>query len=197
MKMLVIKSHLSFLHRLLSLPDSATSKSILILRTNGPSHSGFFPAVSTPSYRNLIFPPVKELLGSPLPSKQAWMAHIHSTLLFSVADSLTSSATHMPSLSNVVNLHSKLNGRPLPLIASFKGDIGLSRLNNFRLRLLLHCSILNKDTAAFHIHPTRSRSPLCPVCKMATEDAYHFIVDCHPLQQTRDRWLSRLGISLS
>ena len=123
------------------------------------------------------------------------MAHIHSTLLFSVADSLTSSTTHMPSLSNVVNLHSKLNGRPLPLIASFKGDIGLSRLNNFRLQLLLHCSILNKDTAAFHIRPTRSRSPLCPVCRMATEDAYHFIVDCHPLQQTRDRWLSRLGIS--
>ena len=155
-----------------------------------------FPAVSTPSYRNLIFPLLRKCWAPHfLLNKLGWLTFIPLCFSQSRTVSHRSSATHMPSLSNVVNLHSKLNGRPLPLIASFKGDIGLSRLNNFRLRLLLHCSILNKDTAAFHIRPTRSRSPLCPVCRMATEDAYHFIVDCQPLQQTRDRWLSRLGIS--
>ena len=138
--------------------------------------------------QELDLPFMKDLLSS-FPTKLAWKAHVRATLLILVDEQLKQAAL---SLNYVVNLHSKLNGKPLP---SFKGDIMLTQLNNFRIRLLLHYSILNGDTSAFHACPDRVRDPICPVCNAASEDAYHFVAVCPPLQHIRDRWLPRLQIS--
>ena len=141
--------------------------------------------------QELDLPPVKDLISS-TPTKLAWKTQVRATLLLSVDEQFRQAA-----LNYVINLHSKLNGKPLPIIASFKGDTMLTQLNNFRIRLLLHCSILNADTLVFHACHGRSRDPVCPVCNAASEDAYHFIAVCPPLQQVRDRWLSQLQISSS
>ena len=38
-------------------------------------------------------------------------------------------------------------------VADLQSDTYLTCLNNFHLRLLLHCSDLSEDTAALHIRP--------------------------------------------
>ena len=193
MRLLIIKAHLSLLFRILTLPDSATAKAILLARYETSSSNCYSRRIGM-ILQELDLPFVKDLLSS-FPTKLAWKAHVRATLLILVDEQLKQAALNMHSLNYVVNLHSKLNGKPLPIIASFKGDIMLTRLNNFRIRLLLHCSILNGDTSAFHARPDRVRDPICPVCNAALEDAYHFVAVCPPLQHIRDRWLPRLQIS--
>ena len=175
MRSLIIMGHLSFLYRILSLPDSASNCS------SNRIHS---------ILEEMVLPSVSELTLS-LPSKKAWNAHIRATLLLSVGEQLQREAATKPSLSNARLLHSKFNGKPLSI---FKGDIGLSRLNNFRLRLILQCSILNKDTSSFHSLPGRVRDPTCPLCHASLEDVAHFVTVCPYLKSVQDRWLPHLQI---
>ena len=105
------------------------------------------------------------------------------------------SSKHMPSLADVVNVPYNLCAKPINLVACFRGDVSLARLNNFRFRLLTRCPGLNKDTAVFHPRTNGSRDPICGLCKSSVEDNRHFICDCPALQQVRDSWLPKLSVS--
>ena len=99
-------------------------------------------------------------------------------------------ATHMPYLSDVVKVTYLFRAKPIEMVACFWGDVGLARLNNFRIRLVTYCPGLNKDTAVFHPRLNRTRGVICSFCHSSVEDAYHFICVCSALQQVRDSWLS-------
>ena len=109
-----------------------------------------------------------------------------------VKDQLLSAASHMPSLAEVTKIPSKCNAKPTRIISCFRGNISLTRLNNFRLRLLLHCAALNEDTAVFHPRINRSRDPTCSLCRKGIENAFHFICECPALQKIRANWSSQL-----
>ncbi len=75
------------------------------------------------------------------------------------------------------------------LFLLFKDDISLARLIQFRVRLLLHCSELNDDTAKFRNRSNIIRNCICPLCSSEVESAYHFLVSCTALDSTRCRWV--------
>ena len=80
-------------------------------------------------------------------------------------DTFDSSATSMPSLSDLVALEPPKLSKIHPILTYTKGDTRVVRLNNLRLRLLLHCSFLNQHTSSFRTSARySSRSPICPVC---------------------------------
>ena len=94
--------------------------------------------------------------------------------------------------TTVVMAPSKCNAKPTPIVSCFRGDISLTRLNNFRLTLLLHCAALNEDTAIFHPRIDRSRDPTCSLCNKDAESPLHFICICPALQDTRASWIPSL-----
>ena len=100
-------------------------------------------------------------------------------------DFVLEASSHMSSLSDVINVSYPFHAKPLPIVTCFKGDISSARLSNFRIRLLLHCPALNKDTAVFHLRANKSRDPLCSLCHSAVEDAHIAILHCHPLSSHR------------
>ena len=142
----------------------------------------------------LDLPSIPELLSS-LPSNLAWKSHVKAMLYVRFQDLVLEAANHMPSLADVVNVPYNLRAKPINLVACFRGDVSLARLNNFRFRLLTHCPGLNKDTAVFHPRINRSRDPICGLCKSSVEDNRHFICDRPALQQVRDSWLPKLSVS--
>lgn len=194
-QLLVQKRHLSFLHAVLSLPDSAISKRLLLARCHLTPSRGF-PHQVVNILSDLDLPSVVELNNS-LPSKAAWKAHIKSILYLSLHELLLDSSSRMSSLTDIVHVPSRLDGRPLPLMSAFKGEVSFTRLSNFRWRLLLHCAALNQDTSVFHPRLNRSRDPSCPCCAHPLEDAEHFICSCPALQDIRVRWLPVLGLDSS
>ncbi len=104
--------------------------------------------------QELDLPSIDELLFD-LPSKYSWQAHIKSILHNLLNSRLIESAVSMSSLSEVALIPFKGDARPHPLVSLFRDDISLSRHLNKRLRLLLHCPGLNKDTSKFHARPNR------------------------------------------
>ncbi len=72
------------------------------------------------------------------------------------------------------------------------GDPKLTRLNNFRIRLIVGCGGLGKDTARFRVRNTGAmpNDSSCKLCYSgSTEDAVHFI-SCPALAEERQRLLS-------
>ena len=97
-------------------------------------------------------------------------------------------------MSIIAGLNPRLHGKPSSLITCFRNDNDLTRLNNFRLRLILNCAALNHDTAKFHPRLNRSRDPICSLCKGACEDTRHVVSMCPALQHIRDAWLPLLAV---
>ena len=72
------------------------------------------------------------------------------------------------------------------------GDPALTRLNNFRIRLLVGCDGLEKDAARFRSRNTGrpAGDPTCKLCGADSEDAVHFIFSCQALSVRRRGLLS-------
>ena len=90
--------------------------------------------------------------------------------------------------------------KPFRHWSSTVGNVRLTRLNNFRIRLLVGCDGLEKDAARF-----RSRrqpdvevgDAVCKVCGNSTEDALHFISFCPALATARTNLLRAAPGSIS
>ena len=114
----------------------------------------------------LDFPDVDDL-ATIFPSNQAWSAFVKSTLYLHFYDLLDSEVHKMPSLAQISVIHPSKMAKIHPILSYTKGDVKLNRLNNFHLRLLLHCSVHNKDTSMFHISDKYDqRSAVCPACRI-------------------------------
>ena len=101
----------------------------------------------------------------------------------------------MPSLAQISVIHPPKMAKIHPILSYTKGDVKLNRLNNFHLRLLLHCSVLNKDTSMFHISDKYDqRSAVCPACGADMEDSFHFVSVCPAYVHIRESWCTQLRI---
>ena len=76
------------------------------------------------------------------------------------------------------------------------GDPGLTRKNNFRVRLLVGCDGLNLDSSRFHNRRGVPLSSECPLCRSGAEDSYHFIATCPALEPERLAFLSNAPQSI-
>ena len=111
------------------------------------------------------------------------------------------SSHEMSSLSDIASISPPKISKVHPIISYTKGDTQLSRLNNFRLRLLVHCSWLNHHSDHTAVFRSTDRFPvhssLYPVCGADVEDALHFVSICSGLETIRQLWLARLQVSSS
>ena len=64
------------------------------------------------------------------------------------------------------------------------GDCGLTR-KNFRIRMLVGCDGLNRDSSRFHNRRDDPLSAECALCRTSIEDPYHFIATCSALAYER------------
>ncbi len=94
----------------------------------------------------------------------------------------------MSSLSELGCFELPRAGRPLPLIACTRGDPGLTRLNNCRVRLVVHCSVLAQHTLSFHARPGRIRDARCILCECDIGNSFHFVCCCPAFQPMRSRY---------
>ena len=69
------------------------------------------------------------------------------------------------------------------LASSSSLDPTLTRLNNFRMRLLVGCDGLEQNAARFRYRNTGT-APSDPLCKLDQEDAVHFTAVCSRLCPT-------------
>ena len=69
------------------------------------------------------------------------------------------------------------------------GNTKLTRLNNFRIRLLVGCDGLNHDTSRFRNRKVANPAQCC-LCSLGTEDAEHFISKCPALSAERQSMLN-------
>ena len=84
-------------------------------------------------------------------------------------------------------------GKPVPHWAITRGLPVLTRMNNFRVRLLFGCDGLELDVSRFRYRQLSSRStgdPTCPLCLSGREDFMHFVTQCSALLSARDRLLA-------
>ena len=90
--------------------------------------------------------------------------------------------------------HSLLNcllfvGKPAQHWNSTRGLPALTRLNNFRIRLLVGCNGLEADASRFrcrHLPTIPQSSAICRICKSGSEDPAHFIAHCCGLSSVRE-----------
>ena len=67
---------------------------------------------------------------------------------------------------------------PVPQWSITRGDVNLTRMTIFRIRLLVGCHGLECDAALFRSRSTsvlRSQDPSCKLCGAPCEDALHFV----------------------
>ena len=88
---------------------------------------------------------------------------------------------HMPFLESCEDYHISSCDikmlRPLPHWSSTVGEPKLTRMNNFRIRLLVGCDGLEQDASCFRTRNNGAtpKDPTCKLCKLAVEDADHFV----------------------
>jgi hypothetical protein len=202
-KYLLLSKQLMLLHSILSLTTESAQKRLLMARLQSDpdlcvrlNKRSFMTSVQA-SLEELDLPDIY-LLSQQLPSKQAWKCHIKTLLFCQLASEFEAQQACSDSLRHAAHLsHNIIMGKMAPILLSSKGDVSLSRLLNFRIRLILGCSSLNVDTAAFHARPGRIRDPICSLCNQQPENIEHFLLRCPSLQETRCKWLSTVLSSIS
>ena len=80
-------------------------------------------------------------------------------------------------------------GKPTPHWSVTRGLPKLTRLNNFRIRLLVGCDGLEADGSRFKRRKYAAAAvndPTCRLCKLEPAVPAHFILRCSALVSTRD-----------
>ena len=131
--------------------------------------------------RRLNLPELPTLLNSP-PKTQTLKTYIRKNLALRAHVEFLE--THESSFLGSCELHLL---KPAPHWGVTVGDPALTRLNNFRIRLLVGCDGLEHDAARFR-HRTTGATPSDPSCKLCgheKEDAIHFAAVCPRLDDAR------------
>ncbi len=111
--------------------------------------------------RSLLALAIEELLSDKPPSRCCWKLFLKIQQYSLLRKEFNVAPISMSSLSELGRFELPRAGRPLLLIACTRGDPGLTRLNNFRVRLVVHCSVLAQHTLSFYARPGRIRDARC------------------------------------
>ena len=177
---LISQRSLGFIIATANLPSDSLARQVLVARAATPNAKG-----TIKRYRELLsglsLPELSALLSTP-PKNEPWKAFIKKNLaLRAHVDFLeTQDASYLGSCD--LQLH-----RPAPHWRVTVGDPTLTRLNNFRIRLLVGCDGLEHDAARFWYRNTGAApsDPSCKLCGHDQEDAVHFIAVCPRLENAR------------
>ena len=180
---LVQQRQLNFIVSVANLDSNALPRKILSTRSASTTAKGI-----THQYHqvlnNLNLPDLSYLLSEP-PKCSPWKAFIkkHMGLI-----------SYLTFLEECDDCHvSQCAFKPLHPAPHWKvtiGDPKLTRLNNFRIRLLVGCDGLEADAACFRSRTTNAQpgDPSCKLCNQGVpEDAAHFVSTCPALGEERVR----------
>ena len=177
---LITQRSLSFVTATANLPLDSLPRQVLVARASSPTAKGV-----TKRYHELLaglnLPDLPTLLDSP-PKVQTLKAYIKRNLaLRAHVEFLETHETSFIGSSELQLL------KPTPHWEVTIGDPALTRLNNFRIRLLVGCDGLEHDAARFRYRSNGATpsDPSCKLCGHQTEDAIHFVAVCPRLNDAR------------
>ncbi len=147
--------------------------SVLITPFPSPAHE-WSPASS--GLRHFLCPSFEDLVCH-LPSKLGWKTFLLTQLHSQFREEFLLAAGCSRSLCEIRRSQLPRFGRPFQLLSYNLGDPHLTRINNFRIRLVIFCSVLASHTEFFHVRPGRVRDGCCPICCSDIENPFHLI--CH------------------
>ena len=185
---LIAQRSLSFVVSTLNLPDNAVAKRVLLVRiSDSATKSGLISRYQL-LFHTYDLPALSSIIHKP-PMPAAWKVFLKKHFAIREHLDFLAACDHLP-LSDCQAL--KLL-KPAPHWSITRGDVNLTRMNIFRIRLLVGCDGLEGDAARFR---SRTNSALCPqdpsckLCGASCEDALHFVSCCPILDSARLSLLS-------
>lgn len=178
---LITQRSLTFITATANLPVDSLPRQILVARASSSNATGVVRR-----YRELLqrlnLPELSILLNSP-PQTKTLKAYIRKNLALRAHVEFLE-ITHEASFLGSCELQLL---RPAPHWEVTVGDPALTRLNNFRIRLLVGCDGLEHDAARFRQRATGAppSDPSCKLCGHHKEDATHFVAVCPRLNAAR------------
>ena len=142
-----------------------------------PSRKGIIPHVLHLA-KHYDLPPINSNLGDQY-SKQVWKRFAKNSLMASEYSEFADDCAHLP----VAKCDSLRLGKPLPHLSVTLGLPSLTRLNNYRIRLLVNCHGLESDISRFR---NSDGTSTCRLCGTEPEDSAHFLLRCSALSPFRN-----------
>ena len=171
---------LGFIVSTVNLPSDSLPRKILMARANSSNPKGVVKRFNE-VLSDLNLPDLSELLSSP-PKTSIWKSHTKKHLALRAQLEFLESCE----MYHISSCHLKLL-RPASHWSVTVGNPALTRINNFRIRLLVGCNGLEKDASRFRSRNTGAAAgdSTCKLCASGTEDAEHFISSCQALSVKR------------
>ena len=152
---------------------------------------------SLPVFRSLVdsldLPSLPAIINGEW-SKSAWKRWVKNLTLTAEYSSFLDVCDHLPLSDCLLRL-----GKPIPHWSVTRGLPKLTRLNNFRIRLLVGCDGLEADASWFRRRKYAAAAlndPTCRLCKLEPAVPAHFILRCSALVSTRDSLLRNPDICI-
>ena len=188
---------LLFIHSVISLPEHALPRQVLVKRLQTGNAKAWLPTVLQ-SLDALNLPSPNDLLLQ-VPTKPVWKRVVAGVIRLRAEMSLLDEAEQKSDLQLLTQMD-RQPGSPSPLWASThcKDLLHLTSKNNFRVRLLLGCHGLETDAARFRVRKggLRVGSSTCRLCDQGDEDPTHFLATCPALAGRRAELLQAMPLAL-
>ena len=157
---LIYQRQLCFAYSFSGLPRDSLALRVMNERLLSSPTRGVIPRICS-ILADLCLPPLSMVLQG-VCSRAAWKKQVRSLTMSSELSQFLTDCDHLP-LSHC----SLSTGKPVPHWAITRGLPALTRMNNFRVRLLVRCDGLELDASRFRYRLLSSRStgdPTCPLC---------------------------------
>ena len=173
-----------FIHSFSVLPSNSLPRQVLASRISSTPSRGIIPTLKELILKNNL-PSLYSILNDNW-SKLAWKRFVKKLTLAKEYSSFLNDCSRLPlSECELIQL-----GKPIPHWLVTRGDPKLTRLNSFRIRLLVGCHGLESDVCRFNSSNRNStlsnRDPTCKLCGSGPEDHVHFVCHCPALSQFRN-----------
>ena len=177
---------LGFVVSTANLPLDSLAHRVLVARADSSVGTSGVVRRFSDLLSDLNLPELPQLLENP-PKSTVWKAHIRKHLAIRAHLDLVDSCGK----AYISQCDLKLL-RPAPHLSVTVGDLNLTRINNFRVRLLVGCDGLEKDVSRFRTrnYGFAKDDPSCKLCGSPVEDAEHFVLCCDALPDVRSRLLA-------
>ena len=185
MSSIIFQRQLVFLHSFSAMSPNSLPLQLMLLRLSSLPRKGLIFHLQH-ILAELSLPSLSDILRGNW-SRSVWKCQVKSITLGREFSQFLDTCDHLPLSRCLLSL-----GKSVPHWAVTRGYPKLSRLNNYRVRLLVGCDGLEADASRF-----RSRrfcqapvgNSTCPLCHQDREDASHIIARCSALATERERLL--------
>ena len=190
---LIQQRQLNFVRSFASLPADSLPRLVLEKRFSGSPMKGSLPIFCT-LLESLDLPSLPSIIEGSW-SRKAWRRWVGNLCRSIEYSSFLDECSHLHLSDCMFPL-----GKPVPHWTVTRGLPNLTRINNFRIRLLVGCDGLEADASRFRARRLPGITPNDPVCKLCMggiEDPAHFIAHCPALSQARELLLQELATDVA